>query len=77
MSEIVKEYSNDEITIVWKPAMCQHSATCFKGLKAVFDPRERPWVKINAAETEKIIKQINKCPSKALSFYNRNEAINN
>lgn len=35
----------------------------------VFQPGTRPWVKAEGASTEEIIKQIQKCPSRALSFY--------
>ncbi len=73
MAENVKEYSNGEITIVWKPDTCIHSAVCFRGLPQVFDPRERPWIKQHNADTQSIIHQINKCPSKALSFYYNEE----
>jgi uncharacterized Fe-S cluster protein YjdI len=72
MKEIIKKYSNGEVTIVWKPAMCQHSTICWKhatGLPEVFDPTQRPWIKPEASTTEKIIAQVKKCPSGALSFY--------
>lgn len=45
MTEITKKYSNDEITIVWKPSVCIHSTLCWKGekgLKQVFNPAEKP-----------------------------------
>ncbi|KOY86624.1 hypothetical protein AD998_11150 [bacterium 336/3] len=67
-----KEYSNGEITVVWQPKMCIHSAVCFRGLKSVFDPNKRPWVNIEGANTEQIVAQIEKCPSKALSYYHNN-----
>jgi len=69
MKEIVKKYTNGEITIVWKPDTCAHSAKCFKGLPAVFDPRRKPWIEPLASDTESIIEQIKNCPSGALSFY--------
>lgn len=79
MKDITKKYSNNEITIVWKPNTCIHSTICWKGaagLREVFNPSEKPWIKIEAASTEKIIEQVKKCPSGALSFYFNNEAEN-
>lgn len=68
MKNMTKKYDNGEITIEWKPEVCIHSAICFKGLPQVFDPRQKPWIKQNNANTNDIIYQINQCPSKALSF---------
>lgn len=64
----MKKYINGDLTVVWKPDMCIHSAICFRGLPTVFNPSVRPWVNAMAAEPEKIIEQIKKCPSGALSF---------
>jgi uncharacterized Fe-S cluster protein YjdI len=72
--EIKKEYSNGEVTIVWRPSICQHSGNCARGLPKVFKPKERPWVDPLAATTEQIINQVNKCPSGALSFYMNKDA---
>ena len=69
MDEIVKEYTNGELTVVWRPSVCFHSTRCFKGLPEVFAPRERPWVKMEAASSERIMAQVNECPSGALSYY--------
>ena len=63
-----KEYSNDEITVVWQPDLCIHSAICAQGLPKVFDPNRRPWVDLSQAETQTIIDQVKKCPSGALSI---------
>lgn len=73
MKEITKKYSNDDVTVVWKPSICIHSTICWKGLIEVFNPRERPWIKMEGAETERIVEQIQKCPSGALSFYYNKE----
>ncbi|PKQ64889.1 hypothetical protein BZG02_03290 [Labilibaculum filiforme] len=64
-----KEYSNGVVTVVYEPDLCIHSEVCFKGLPAVFQPGTRPWIKVEEASTEEIIKQVQKCPSRALSFY--------
>ncbi len=62
------EYSNGEVTILWKPDKCIHSGICVKTLPEVYNPDERPWIKPNNATTEQIIDQVAKCPSGALSI---------
>ena len=62
-------YSNEEITVVWKPEFCQHSARCWSQLPEVFDYKKKHWIDPNGAASEKIIEQVKKCPSGALSFY--------
>ncbi|MBC7872810.1 MAG: (4Fe-4S)-binding protein [Ferruginibacter sp.] len=63
------KYSNNDVTVVWKPKLCIHSTICWKGLLEVFNPKEKPWIKMGGATTEKIIDQVKKCPSGALSYY--------
>ncbi len=62
-------YSNDEITVVWKPDFCQHSTRCFTQLPEVFNPRIKKWIDPNGASSERTIGQVRKCPSGALRFY--------
>lgn len=74
MSKEILHYTNEEVTVVWKPKVCIHSTLCWKGLIEVFNPRERPWVKIEGAATERIIEQVRQCPSGALSYFLNEEA---
>lgn len=70
-----KNYTNGEVTIVWQPKMCIHSAKCWRGensLPEVFNPMEKPWINPNGASTERIIEQVKACPSGAISFYMNN-----
>lgn len=62
------KYHNEEITVLWKPHACIHSKRCWKELSDVFKPAERPWVKLDGASADKIKKQIDQCPSGALSY---------
>lgn len=62
------KYSNGEITVIWRPELCQHAGICVKMLPQVYRPAERPWVKVENASTDKLIEQIGQCPSGALSF---------
>ncbi len=73
MPKSTHTYTNGEITIVWKPDTCIHSTLCWKGLIEVFNPKRRPWIDANAATTDQIMEQVNKCPSAALSYY-KNDA---
>ncbi|HQV34732.1 MAG TPA: (4Fe-4S)-binding protein [Flavobacterium sp.] len=64
-----KEYTNGEITVVWEAGKCIHSGNCVRNNSAVFQPKEKPWIKIDASSSEKIMETVNKCPSGALTFY--------
>lgn len=70
---IVKKYTNGDLTVVWQPKMCIHSEKCFKGLPRVFNPKRRPWVEAEAADIETIVNQIKQCPSGALSYELKNQ----
>jgi uncharacterized Fe-S cluster protein YjdI len=78
MKDITKKYTNGEVTIVWKPALCIHSTHCWKGsngLPEVFKPKENPWINPLGAGTQNIIHQVRQCPSGALSFYMNDEGV--
>jgi uncharacterized Fe-S cluster protein YjdI len=73
--DITRKYSNGEVTIVWKPSLCIHSGNCSRGLGEVFHPKDLPWITPERSTTEKIIDQVKKCPSGALTYYlNRSES---
>jgi uncharacterized Fe-S cluster protein YjdI len=74
MKDITKKYTNGEVTIVWKPSECIHSGICFRGLGDVFAPQRRPWITPEKSTTDKIIDQVKKCPSGALSYYLNRDA---
>ena len=63
-----RDYANGEIVVHWRPAKCEKCSLCHEGLPEVFQPRERPWVKLDGADLQRITKQINECPPQALSY---------
>lgn len=64
----VKEYTNGEITVVWKADLCVHSGNCARNLPLVFKPRERPWIQLENDTSAAIVAAVKKCPSGALSI---------
>lgn len=68
-NNVVKEYTNGEVTIVWQNAKCIHAGECVKNNPEVFKPREKPWITPNDSSTENIIETVKKCPSGALTYY--------
>ena len=66
--EIVKRYSTNDITVLWKPGKCIHAAECVKRLPKVYRPSEKPWITIENATSEELRNQIDACPSGALSY---------
>lgn len=65
----MKQYSNGEVMVVWHPSKCWHVGYCVHELPEVFDESKRPWVNMEGMPTERIIEQVRRCPSGALSCY--------
>lgn len=62
------QYTNGEITVVWKPELCKHAGRCVTQLPGVFNLKTKPWVTMTGATTEAIKAQVDKCPTGALSW---------
>jgi uncharacterized Fe-S cluster protein YjdI/CDGSH-type Zn-finger protein len=74
--EKVKEYSNDDITVVWKPGICIHAAICVNKLPKVYNPEGSPWITVDNATADELKSQIDACPSGALTYKLTNESQN-
>ena len=68
MDKTDRKYTNGEITVFWQPKKCIHATTCYRELIQVFNPRKRPWVNMEGAPTEEIIRVVKLCPTQALSY---------
>jgi uncharacterized Fe-S cluster protein YjdI len=68
MDKTDRNYTNGEITVFWQPRKCIHATTCYRELIDVFNPRKRPWVNMDGAPTEEIIRVVKLCPTQALTY---------
>jgi uncharacterized Fe-S cluster protein YjdI len=68
----IREYTNGEITVFWNAELCIHSANCLIGLPDVFDNQKRPWVNIHGSDSKEIMKVVDTCPSRALTYLKSN-----
>lgn len=64
----MKEYKNEDVVVYWFPELCAHPGTCLRLLPKVFNLKQRPWVNVDAAAPEDIMRTIDKCPSGALRY---------
>jgi len=64
----MKKYQKEDVSIIWDADKCTHAGFCARQLSEVFKPRERPWIQPENATKERIIEQVKKCPSGALSI---------
>lgn len=63
-------YANAEIEVHWEPRLCIHTKSCVRLLPDVFDPDRRPWVDVDAGDTDPdaIAATVLTCPTGALHF---------
>jgi len=64
----MKEYSNNDIRVIWNPEKCIHAGECVKGLPQVFRRGETPWINMQGARSEEIMSVVDRCPSGALTY---------
>lgn len=69
MKTIPNVFSNNDITVTYNPCECINAERCARELSNVFKQTVIPWIDLDGASTKKIIKQVKKCPSRALKFY--------
>ncbi|WP_405819821.1 (4Fe-4S)-binding protein [Streptomyces sp. NBC_00838] len=63
-----KTYEGRAVTVIFEAGRCKHAAECVHGLPEVFDTGERPWIRPDGAEPERVAEVVRRCPSGALRY---------
>lgn len=63
-----REYRGKEMNVYFNRQLCIHAAECVRGNIAVFNPKQKPWIKVDEASSEEVKDIINRCPSRALQY---------
>jgi uncharacterized Fe-S cluster protein YjdI/CDGSH-type Zn-finger protein len=64
----VKSYVAPGITVTFDAQRCLHAAECVRGLPAVFNAKQRPWIEPGSASPEEVAEVVRRCPSGALQY---------
>jgi uncharacterized Fe-S cluster protein YjdI len=62
------EYQGKHAVVNYDDKVCIHAGECVKGLPAVFDVNQKPWVNPDGASVAELEAVIARCPSGALSL---------
>jgi uncharacterized Fe-S cluster protein YjdI len=68
MQKGFKKYTGKEMDVYFNRKLCTYVAECVRGNLLVFNPKQRPWINVDAASPEEIKEIINRCPSGALQY---------
>ncbi|HLQ39737.1 MAG TPA: (4Fe-4S)-binding protein [Tetragenococcus sp.] len=63
-----REYRGKEMNVYFNGEICIHAAECIRGNSAVFNPRQKPWIKVDSASAAEVKNIIDRCPSGALQY---------
>lgn len=70
-----RQYSDSQIDVYYHKDICSHSGNCVKGNAHVFDVSRKPWIVPDADRYEAVEQTIDTCPSGALRYVRKEEAL--
>jgi uncharacterized Fe-S cluster protein YjdI/CDGSH-type Zn-finger protein len=65
---VARVYGDERIEVEWEPRLCIHTQHCVRRLPEVFDSQARPWIRVEAADADRIAATVESCPTGALHF---------
>lgn len=68
MDQKIHHYESEEISVSYDVKRCIHVKECVKGLKSVFDPDRKPWIRPGNGKAAHIAEVVERCPTGALHY---------
>lgn len=68
MSSKARRYRGEQIDVTYDLKRCIHAAECVRGLPAVFNTAERPWIQPAKGTPEAVAEVVMRCPTGALQI---------
>jgi CDGSH-type Zn-finger protein/uncharacterized Fe-S cluster protein YjdI len=75
MTEKIREYQGKQIAVRYNVKRCIHAAECVRGLPAVFDTKQHPWVSPDQASAAEVAAVVERCPTGALQYERRDGGL--
>lgn len=66
MTKRLQTYEAPGISVTYDPNLCIHAEECVRSLPAVFDPREKRWIRPERATPDEVERAVARCPTGAL-----------
>lgn len=74
MTKRLQVYEAEGLIVTFDPNVCVHSAVCISALPAVFDVKEKRWIRPELGPANDVMAVVAKCPSGALQVVRAGQA---
>lgn len=68
-----KKYRGTKLDVYYNLDKCNHSGICSRENELVFEPANRPWIMVDEASPDEVIRVVNECPTGALRYKKKDE----
>lgn len=65
---VLRSYEGEGVIVHWEPSLCIHTTNCIRALPQTFDPRARPWVRLDGVSADEVVAAVESCPTGALAY---------
>ncbi len=68
-----RKYRGKDIDVYYNLEICNHTGICSRENEILFDPSNRPWIMVDMAPVDEVIRVVRECPTGALKYKLKDE----